>query len=451
MERRKTYRAVEALKTMLIVLLALSAAWLFSRALLYTGLPGVSDWAGELASLLRPAAAASGAGQSGQTALSATGLSPARVAVSNEDGRCGLQYDADVVNAAFEDRLGGLLGEALAGAGVARPVTEEAWRTALRGPGVSVYYDFLGGVPLTALSKWLSGDFNAVLTGDARRLLLCSGGDGDTALLYYTAGDGLFYVCSTTVRTDSRLAAVAAEYTPNNAAFAFEQSDRYPHLDPYVMILPDTPAPMVYQASNPIAAADGDTLDALMSGLLFHPRTSSVYQAADGQVVREGTDTLRISDNGTVTFHAAEAAEARYPVDAAGSMPTRGEMVDAARALAKNALADWCGDAGLYLMGTETRQDGSVEVRFGYLLDGAAVQLYEDGCAARIVITGGYISDFTLNFRAYEATGTACAVLPELQAAAAMDALHPAGDELVLCYLDAGGTQVTAGWVAKEP
>jgi hypothetical protein len=216
------------------------------------------------------------------------------------------------------------------------------------------------------------------------------------------------------------------------------------------MILPDTPAPWVYCVSDPIRLTGSDAnMDALLRGLSFHPQTCSIYQAAGGLRVREGTDTLRISDTGTVIYHASDRQKPRYSVSSAGETPDRGEMVEAARALAESGMGTWCGDAGLYLIGTETMKDASVAVYFGYLLDGAAVQLYEDGYAARVVISGGIISDFTFHFRNYQKTETRSAVLPEIQAVAAMNALKPEAGELMLCYLDGGGTQVTAGWVAK--
>jgi hypothetical protein len=125
-------------------------------------------------------------------------------------------------------------------------------------------------------------------------------------------------------------------------------------------------------------------------------------------------------------------------------------MVEAARALTWNGLSQWCGNAGLYLIGTEQQDNGATVVYFGYLLDGAAVELYEDGYAARVVVRDGYISDFTLRFRTYQETADYSAVLPEIQAAAAMKALEIHGNELMLCYLDGEGTQrLTAGWIAR--
>jgi len=449
MRHRKTRRVVELVKTILIVVFTLSAVTLVGKVQLNTELPAASDWMERIVHYISGDANATDS-PDGQTIFT-TDLFPVRIAVCNERGRYGVQYDAETTLAVFEAELGGLLGEALADAGSAYTVSEDEWREALCGGAVSVYYDFLGSVPLSALSGWLGGLENKALTGDVRRLLLAAGG-GSTATLYYSGGsDGLYYACTTTVATDSRLQAVAVNYTPNHALFAFQQEDRYQGLNPYVMILPNPPAPVVCEVSNPISMEESSgVMDDLLRGLSFHPQTSAVYPSADdGQVVREGTDTLRISGTGTVTFYTSDSQDPRYPVTFTEDTPTRGEMVAAARALVESSLGVWCGDAGFYLIDTEVLPSGSVAVCFGYLLDGAAVELYEDGYAARVIITDAYISDFTLHFRDYRKTETLCAILPELQAVAAMNALQLEGSELLLCYPDGGGTQVRAGWVAK--
>lgn len=123
------------------------------------------------------------------------------------------------------------------------------------------------------------------------------------------------------------------------------------------------------------------------------------------------------------------------------------DVIEAAWRLADATLGSLCGSARLYLMGMEETQAG-VEVRFGYSLDGAAVQLYEKGWCARFLIRSGKITDYTLHFRSYEETGEHTLVLRERQAAAALAALGSGRRELVLCYADGGGDTVEAGWIA---
>jgi len=440
MDGKKNRRLIELFKSLLIVALTLSAALLMGRAQL-ARIPAVSSWVGSVLGVFADREAPQD-GQSGGSDLN-TGLRPVCLAVRNESGRYGIQYDSDAVNASFEKELGTLLGEALAQAGEAYTVSEEAWRLALCAPEASVYYDFLGSVPLSALSGWLGGETNVRLTADARRLLLVSGGGG--AVLYYCGAHGEYYACSVAGELSARLREVAGDYTPNNAVFAFEWEERYPKLAPYVMILPDPPAPPVYTSSNPIGTGEEADLSVLLRGLSFQPQTSEVYTGAEGLVVREGMDTLRIGTDGTVFFHASDRQNPRYPVRSAGETATKGELVETARVLLDRGF--YPGDAGFYLMGTEPGQDGTLCVYFGYLLSGCAVEVAGDGYAARVVLTEGYISEFTLHCRTYQKTGEISAVLPEVQAVAAMNALTTDKSELLLRYLDGGGS-VPACWVA---
>lgn len=148
-----------------------------------------------------------------------------------------------------------------------------------------------------------------------------------------------------------------------------------------------------------------------------------------------------------MTYHTSEELPIRYPVGEDGYTVT--ELVETTRRLAADTVGRTCGAARLYLAGVETGEDGAVTVSFGYSLNGAAVLLPADGCAARFTVQDGQITDYTLRFREYEETAEHSLLLPERQAAAALDALSPEGRELLLCYTDNGGDTVQAGWVAR--
>lgn len=153
--RRRRRRVLESCKTLLIVLLAVSAVYLAARALVYSGLAdtGPSGWVGTLLSLLRgeaqPPAATPENGQPGMAAQ------PVRIAIHSGTERFAVQYDQGQVDGIYTS-VGGLLGEALASAKTPRPITEEEWRLALQRSGV--YFDLLGQVPLDALYAWMGGD-----------------------------------------------------------------------------------------------------------------------------------------------------------------------------------------------------------------------------------------------------------------------------------------------------
>ena len=76
------------------------------------------------------------------------------------------------------------------------------------------------------------------------------------------------------------------------------------------------------------------------------------------------------------------------------------------------------------------------------------VRLSGDLPAAEFTVRGGQITDYTIRFRTYEATGETTLVLREQLAAAALSALDREGRELILCYEEIGDL-AQAGWVAQ--
>ena len=106
-----------------------------------------------------------------------------------------------------------------------------------------------------------------------------------------------------------------------------------------------------------------------------------------------------------------------------------------------------CGEARLYLMSVQDT-DGGWEIDFGYSLNGIPV-VTEGGRAARFLVRGGEIVQFSLYLRSYTSSGSTCMVLPPRQGAAALAARGLAGSELVLTYTDSGDA-LNAGWSARD-
>ena len=130
---RNKQRWIEWGKDVLIVLLTLSAVWLLSMTPLVQD-SGVLD-------LLAPQESPGAGPLEGNRGMA---MLPARLAVTGEGGRCGVQYDEERLEELFPP-LGALLGDALASAGEPGPITEGEWRRYLGGTGV--YFDFQGEVP----------------------------------------------------------------------------------------------------------------------------------------------------------------------------------------------------------------------------------------------------------------------------------------------------------------
>ena len=443
--RRRHRRGVETLKSVLIVPVSLSAVYLTLLTLDYSKV----SWAplqGVL-SLFHPQADQDSADiiPSGQSSISPK---PVRVAVCNGTDRFASQYDTQQTDQLF-DALGILLTEALASASAPQEVSDAAGQQALEAP--NVWFDFLGAVPLDALYTWLGdGGTNSALSHTARRMAVALDEDGQVRLYYHNESDGLYYACATTVVYTGHMDLLISGYGSNGVTFAFERSEdgEYNDLDPYVLISAGALQPPVYHVSNPLGEISDDMVTALQQAVSFLPQSNSVYPVANGIRIREGRETLEISRDGTVVYHAGDGGALRYPI-AGGENASLFTLAESTWRLAADTVGRWCGTARLYLMGVEEQTDGSILVSYGYTLNGAEVALPDGACAARFLVQKGQITDYTLTFRSYEQTGQTGLVLREQQAAAALDALDPEGRELLLCYSDAGSDTVQAGWIAR--
>lgn len=446
--RRRRHSGLERLKSLLIVLLTLSALALTLRVLLFNELAGQGPrgWLDNLTSLFRQEQTAS-TGDPGGSIQSSAAAQPVRLSVSDGSERFAVQYDTAQTDQMFSS-LGILLSEALSSAAAPSEVTEQAWRDALCAPGV--WFDFLGDIPLEALYAWMvEGGSNPNLTAAARQVAVARDDGGGVSLYYHNVEDGLYYACRTAVAYEGHMDELVTGYGGNGASFVFEleEGGGYDGLDPYVLLSASTPSPAVFRASTPLSGTDTNAVSALQESLSFQVSSDAIYAIPGGLRLRLGRETLEIGGDGTVTYHTSEELPIRYPVGEDGCTVT--ELVETTRRLAADTVGRTCGAARLYLAGVETGEDGAVTVSFGYSLNGAAVLLPADGCAARFTVQDGQITDYTLRFREYEETAEHSLLLPERQAAAALDALSPEGRELLLCYTDNGGDTVQAGWVAR--
>ena len=446
--RRRRHSGLERLKSLLIVLLTLSALALTLRVLLFNELAGQGPrgWLDNLTSLFRQEQTAS-TGDPGGSIQSSAAAQPVRLSVSDGSERFAVQYDTAQTDQMFSS-LGILLSEALSSAAAPSEVTEQAWRDALCAPGV--WFDFLGDIPLEALYAWMvEGGSNPNLTAAARQVAVARDDGGGVSLYYHNVEDGLYYACRTAVAYEGHMDELVTGYGGNGASFVFEleEGGGYDGLDPYVLLSAATPSPAVFRASTPLSGTDTNAVSALQESLSFQVSSDAIYAIPGGLRLRLGRETLEIGGDGTVTYHTSEELPIRYPVGEDGCTVT--ELVETTRRLAADTVGRTCGAARLYLAGVETGEDGAVTVSFGYSLNGAAVLLPADGCAARFTVQDGQITDYTLRFREYEETAEHSLLLPERQAAAALDALSPEGRELLLCYTDNGGDTVQAGWVAR--
>ena len=434
-------RVVEWIKSVLIVVLLCTAVYLAGRSQSYRGL--AVSWLDTVLGITDAAPVAS------TPPVARVRIQPATVAFCTGvdlDGvreRCGLQYDAAAVERAFE-AFGRYLGEALASAGSPTCVTQRQWQDALQAPGI--YLDLLGQVPLSALAAWLGdGHSNCTLAGQARRLVLADQGTNSVVLYYLDETDGLYYACKTTVPVEGAFTLLLSSHSANGARFAFEAGERFAHIDPNVLLPSDTPIPTRYAGTTPVLIEDTDQLNELQRRLSFQP---AGYPTWNSWV----NDTLRIGSDGVITYDGRQGGAARYPVPTADGKTDLAQAIRTALGLAEPllTLGQNRNEARLYLIGTEQTADGWM-IRFGYALDGIAVEVDGQQAAACFWVSGGQITAYELRMRYYTALGeTSDPLLPETQAAAALSALGYTGRELRLCYRDSGSgeTTLSASWAA---
>lgn len=459
MGNEKKRSLIEWGKNVVIVLLALSAVYLLGRTQLYVD-GAASGW--HLVSGFKtifsgeePVSPSQVLGDWSQGTLPR----PVRMVVLTPQGSAGIQYDNEALDSLFLE-FTNPLADALTGAGTPRQVSEEEFRAALSAQRPGIYLDFLGRVPLTNLTAWLSGGRagNVELPHSIRRMLLTLSEDGRVLLYFIDENTGNCYVSETVSDLAQRLERFVEGVSPNGAAFAFQSGEAYASLAPYTLLegsLP--PRPDRFSVSNPVPITDGgedygDTFASLVLSLSFQPQSMS-YRSRDGVTIQEGSEKLRVSDTGQVTYEAADLTDPRFPLVGLSQNPTEWELVGSAwsfveRVFQTGTTTSLCGDARLYVQGLEETENG-VAVLIGYQLDGAAVVVGPLGCAARIEIADGAITGFQLQLRKYTYMEQGPQVLPELQATAALEAQEAQGSELMLYYYDdLRSDEVTADWGA---
>lgn len=420
-------RLIELGKDLVILLLTLSAVWLLGMTPLVQD-SGLLEW-------LAPPRAT----PQSQSVTFTAAAHPVRITVGRAEARYGVQYDQDRTDELFA-RLGPLLGEALITSGQPETISQRQWQGYLRGECVS--FDFAGSIPLSALASWLQQDGQCALAASARRLALAVDGDGSVLLCYRDEDTEQFRACATGLSRALHLGSVLDETEGNGARFAFENSNLSSLLDPYTLLCEDK-AGAVYAASTPVTG--GSDMSQLLEALHFNGQNRA--PVSGGTAYLDGDSRLEVTDSGFMICRAGQ--QGKYPVAAAGAEPTVAEMIETVRGLAQGTLGTLCGAARLYLSEVLPAEDGGYCIRFRYQLNGSTVWLYDDGWAAEFFVQGGYVTEFTLRFRSYTATGNEALLLPAERAAVILPGLSEEKRELVIQYRDRGGAELEPIWVGE--
>lgn len=424
--KHKKRRWLEWGKSLLIILLSVSAVFLIGRSPLVQS-SGLAETIG--------GSRTDNDDSLGISTLAAAPI-PIQMAVNTGQGLYGVQYDQGAADTLF-DQVSPLLGDALATAGQPETISLSQWRGRLTG-GRCIYFDFSAPVPLSALEAWLKGETeNLSLADSARWILLAEEGDG-TISLCYGEEDG-YYRCDTALDASLHLSPIVDGVTPNGAFFAFEDDVLGEIVQPYTLFADSEIRAVVYNSTTPTVLSDDAQAEALLDALSFGSQNRAVVP--EGVLYVDGEDTLRLSGSGRVVYD--DAGGERYPAGEglAGA-------VEASWALASAALGSVCGDAELHMLSAREEGGGYI-VTFGYVLNGSTVHLYDGGWAASFLVKEGVIREFTLYLRTYTATSQQVLLLPADKAAAALTALTDQPKELVVRYDDDGGSTVSPGWAGR--
>ncbi len=425
MRKRRNRQTVDRIENILIAILACSALFLIYQSGLIQSITSQGTRVGNEILF---------------TGVQDTALSrgtPVRLMVQTEAGRYGVQYDEETVDGLYGAGLGDLLIQSIDAMESVKTSTQEDWQQAITQGNAWVYYDFLYNVSFTSQSS--RGE------GEGRRFLITARNGRADAVYYYNEETEEYYQGQLR-ESGLSLPAALETLTPNQGHFAFEDDELADSLAPDMMLLAETILCPVYTVENPLKDWGTAEREALLESLDFSLRASAIYEAADGTVIQEGSDTLRIQKSGKITFHAAESGTARFQ-----ALSTREKDLQIkAEEILGTVTQGLVGQGRSLCQGIETLEDGSVELKFCYLLNGTQVQLWEEGWSARFLFEGSELTDFTIYLREYTPAERSCGVLLERQAVAAAVAQGQTGKELQLYYPDGGDQEIAPSWSIRE-
>ncbi len=412
-------RFKEPLKTALLVLLALSAAFL--------------AWRGKLFGGLFPAPAPEAAPPREEEILSCSPAAlPSALVLTGASGlRCGVKYDEGEASRIF-DLCSPILAEALGSAEKPSPIPEKEFRACLEDPGL--YMDFGFSLPVSVLAAWVGVDILWSEDASGSAFLLGSDPSGSIRLCFADGEDG--YYSSGTAASRLSLESLLEDTLPNGAAFAFSLPELR-DCAPYSLVLEELPELRSVTGAGDLegpASALAERFGINLSG-------QSRYTESDGTLVYPGeSGVLRLEAGGSIRFSAAEGALQT-------GTDTVSERIEAVRRLLETVHETYAAEEKLVLIGLSAEEDG-LSLTFGYEVEGIPV-LLPGGPAAWAEWGPEGLRELTLFPRRYRRGEPVRGLLPEKQAAAAAGSLYP-GSGVRLILADSGAGRPELNWAVTE-
>lgn len=415
----------EKIKNVVIILLILSAVFLGWESRLFgnttAGVSGITE-------LYNSIIMGSGAEKNAEK-KTAGAVIPVCIAVTNSDGaHSTVKYDMTELGRLY-DKTVKILSEVLSSSRTPSEVDPSAWQSALTSPGI--YFEYLSPVKLSVLSKLIGTEQTRSWGSIPVRRICVSYQNGKNRLFFCDCNTGKIYAADTAA--SDGVDGLTESVGINSAIFAFERGIQTLK-DPYCLLTTDVSEHPEIEVKNPLS--DDKTLKDVLVGLGVSEHPKSTYTETGARVYVENTFTLRLHNDGTVTY--------RLTGDEGGASPELNESaaIEKAWHAVFTSIGKYCGnDTYVYFDSAARTEDNGYQVKFTYMVAGGRVRLGADGYAASVTIKGGTITAMALHFRSYSVTNTQREMLPEIQAAAA------SSGAFMLGYDDNGTEKLEPVWI----
>lgn len=329
-----------------------------------------------------------------------------------------------------------ILRESLGNLEESQKITEEEFLTALVAVP-SIYFQWAGDIPLDLLEKSLSGGESVGHVGSASAICLAPWGEG--VGLYYLEGAS-YYMRPVSALELGRLSLLLESVEGKQMSFAFQRGELQ-GVNPLIMVSDEVKTTLTYEASTPYLQGS----QVLFEQLGFQS-SAAAYSTLDGMVLRQGTDSLRLSVDGLVLYQ--PESRGRYPLSHHGTEITLFEQVEGCRQFAKGIYQSLTVVPEIYLSSVVWEEE-QLRVSFSATLDGVLLSYDDSTVVAEFVVEGDEILEFSFYYRQYVPTEEVSPVLPLAQAQAIVQNLGQGQEELLLVYQDSGGERVEATWVTS--
>lgn len=373
--------------------------------------------------------------------LSGTLLPQSMVAVTAEENAV-QQFGVERQDEAlfqFFDLSSQTLKEALGNANSPTGISQESFLSALE-TAPSLYYHWLGEIPLDLIGQWLSGESHAHLSGSVSRILLTAWQDG-VGLLYEE--NGKYYAAKVDVLEEDRLEALLLNLSGENLRFAF-QEEGLSQLHPLTIIGEQLPQAQIYTASTDFLEGAGQT--ELIEALGFPVSAQFQYQTDEEFVLRSGVESLRLSKSGRILYQTEGTS--RYILQSGQEDLSLYEQVEGCRLLAQSFLEN-LDEPPLLTLHSVSQEKNALVIGFSATLAGLPLSFGGEREIATFILENDVIRSFSLIYRNYIPTEEETYALPLAQAQAILVDMGKSDGSLFLVYQDNAGDKVSIFWVTE--